>query len=496
MKRLLIALVLVMAFVTASWCATPTVTLTATYTDDNSAVDLGAIEPYREVNFSYSITADTPSVGYNFSLLTKSHNIANSGQIVSTSLPLIYELKLIFESEESGDVKMFISTTAGGSCSSEKHITVLHGEPPYVPVSGVKIGRAGYGTLVYPPSVSMDLEVRLGSTEELTAYVEPYNATNKNVIWSSDNEIVASVSSSGSIEGKYPGRATITATTDDGKFVASCDVIVIGYGADDMYINPSEVTLEVGLQTSVWIIAVNFQQYQFDSVKWTVSDDTIAQVYSSEYTRPSLVWGIKGLKAGRTTITATTINTRGEPMSASCTVIVRESEDSQSDNPSQPDTPSQPEAIGADTMYLNPSNVRLYVGGRRNLWLVAENITQTQFDTLKWTVSDNTVVSLIKNDNSTRSTRMWWLDGLKAGQAIITATTVNTKGETMSASCIVTVIDPMNSQPESPLDTGTEEPSTPETGAPQVESSSGGGGCNGLLGMVIMLPIMIFKRKR
>ena len=91
---------------------------------------------------------------------------------------------------------------------------------------------------------------------------------------------------------------------------------------------------------------------------------------------------------------------------------------------------------------------------------------------------------------------MWWLDGLKAGQATITATTVNTKGETMSASCTVTVIDSMNSQPESPLDTGTEEPSTPETGVPQVERSSGGGGCNGLLGMVIMLPIMIFKRKR
>lgn len=391
MKRLIFALFFVMAFVTASWCATPTVTLTAIYTDDNSPVSFDAVEPYREVKFSYSITADTPSASYRFHIQTTSHNVIHAGSLMSTTLPLIYETTETFVSEESGDVKMFIFPTAGGACSSVEHITVLHGEPPYVAVSGVEI-YSYLGTQINR------LELDLGWNQTLTAKVLPEEATNKNVTWKSSNEGVASVTSTGKVQSQKAGTAIITVTTEDGNYEASCDVIVIGNGSDDEVVNPPNN--------------------------------------------------------------------------------------------------NQPKAIGADTMYLNPSNVQLYVGSQRNLWLVADNITQSQFDALKWTVSDNTVVSLIENENSKRSTRMWWLHGQKAGQATITATTVNTKGELMSASCTVTVIDAMNSQPETPLDTVTDEPATPETRGQQVGSSSGGGGCNGLLGMVIMLPVMIFKLRR
>jgi len=64
----------------------------------------------------------------------------------------------------------------------------------------------------------------------LIATVEPANATNMRVIWSSDNETIATVMSFGIVIGVSPGIAIITATTQDGGFTAKCEVTVIVNG--------------------------------------------------------------------------------------------------------------------------------------------------------------------------------------------------------------------------------------------------------------------------
>lgn len=60
----------------------------------------------------------------------------------------------------------------------------------------------------------------------LTATVLPVNAFNPNVIWSSNNPDVASVSDYGTITAHRAGTATITATTEDGGHTSSCEVTV------------------------------------------------------------------------------------------------------------------------------------------------------------------------------------------------------------------------------------------------------------------------------
>lgn len=65
-----------------------------------------------------------------------------------------------------------------------------------------------------------------GKTLQLSATVEPINATNKNVIWSSSNESVAVVSSTGKVTAKDVGTAIITVKTVDGEFTASCVITV------------------------------------------------------------------------------------------------------------------------------------------------------------------------------------------------------------------------------------------------------------------------------
>ena len=62
----------------------------------------------------------------------------------------------------------------------------------------------------------------------LRAIFSPSDATDKSVTWSSSDTSIASVSSSGSVYGRGYGTATITATSRDGGYRASCTVTVHG----------------------------------------------------------------------------------------------------------------------------------------------------------------------------------------------------------------------------------------------------------------------------
>ncbi len=69
-------------------------------------------------------------------------------------------------------------------------------------------------------------EIEIGEELQLVATVEPEEATNKDVIWSSYDETVAVVSDSGVVTGLKAGEAVITATTFDGKIDAHCNITV------------------------------------------------------------------------------------------------------------------------------------------------------------------------------------------------------------------------------------------------------------------------------
>jgi len=77
------------------------------------------------------------------------------------------------------------------------------------------------GVSVNPTSLSG----QVGGSGALTATVSPANATNKSVTWSSSNPSVATVAN-GTVNYLGAGTCTITATTDDGGYQASCSVTV------------------------------------------------------------------------------------------------------------------------------------------------------------------------------------------------------------------------------------------------------------------------------
>lgn len=79
------------------------------------------------------------------------------------------------------------------------------------------------GVSIEPAEVEL---TELGKTAQLTAKIQPEDATNKNVTWKSSNESVCSISADGSIIATGYGKTVVLATTEDGNFVGTCIVVV------------------------------------------------------------------------------------------------------------------------------------------------------------------------------------------------------------------------------------------------------------------------------
>ena len=85
--------------------------------------------------------------------------------------------------------------------------------PEHVDATGVTINTTA--TTIYA-----------GSTKTLVATVLPNNATDKAVTWSSSDSTIATVSNNGVVTALATGATTITVTTHDGGYTASCAVAV------------------------------------------------------------------------------------------------------------------------------------------------------------------------------------------------------------------------------------------------------------------------------
>lgn len=117
-------------------------------------------------------------------------------------------------------------------------------------------------------------ELFLNQTLQLEATISPSNATNPSVSWSSSNSSVASVSSKGLVTGVSEGIATITATTADGGYSASCEITVLDQeiqqftittsvtGSGTITLSPTGGTYDSG--TVVSITATPGSGFQFE----------------------------------------------------------------------------------------------------------------------------------------------------------------------------------------------------------------------------------------
>lgn len=164
-------------------------------------------------------------------------------------------------------------------------------------------------------NVSLD-KTALTLTEEetcqLTATIDPADATNQNVTWTSDDTAVATVSADGLVTAVQAGTATITVTTEDGGKTATCRVTVKmkEIPVTDVSLDYEEATLTEGdtLQLTATISPADATN---QNVSWESSDTFVATVSDSGL--------ITAVSEGTATITVTT---EDGGLTASCLVTV------------------------------------------------------------------------------------------------------------------------------------------------------------------------------
>lgn len=171
------------------------------------------------------------------------------------------------------------------------------------------------GAMVPVEAIELDhseLALEVGESVTLTATVKPANATNQMTAWSSEDETIATVDEAGKVTAVAAGTTTITVTTDDGAFTASCQVTVsLPYVAVvAVSLNETEVELEVN-ETFALEAAIYPDNATLQEVSWSSSKEEVATVDGEGV--------VSALSEGTTTIRVVTED--GEK-SAICNVTV------------------------------------------------------------------------------------------------------------------------------------------------------------------------------
>ncbi|MDP4181870.1 MAG: Ig-like domain-containing protein, partial [Bacillota bacterium] len=283
-------------------------------------IDSGAFKdnvgnPFKGIvsNTDLSFTATAiavPVTGVKVSPTTATINAGKTLSLTAIVSPLTATDSTISWSSSNGavatvDSKGVVTAVSGGSATitaksnqnTLKTATCVVTVP--VPVSGITL----------TPSVSTLL---IGKTTGTVAVnFTPSNAANKTVTWTSDKPNVVSVSSTGLISPVSEGTATITATTSDGGYKATCSIKSI-YGVNSLSLDRSSILFKVGASDIQLTASISPTNASIKDITWTSSDPSIATVNSSGI--------VHAVANGKVTITV--VSTQDSAKKATCSVTV------------------------------------------------------------------------------------------------------------------------------------------------------------------------------
>jgi len=140
-------------------------------------------------------------------------------------------------------------------------------------------------------------DITTGGEVTLTANITPGNATNTIVHWGSSNPLVASVVD-GVVTGLTPGAVTITATTQDGNFTATCVVTVTPVPVTGVTLDYNEISIKINRTHTLIATVLPAGTATNTNVTWTSSAPGVATVDNNGLISP--------VSVGTTNITVTT----------------------------------------------------------------------------------------------------------------------------------------------------------------------------------------------
>ena len=301
------------------------------------------------------------------------------------------------------------------------------------------------------------LTIYVGNSAQLTATVNPTNATNQGISWSSSDSTVASVSESGLVSAKKVGTATITATSSDGGKTATCAVTVKKQSA-------TQATIEANNSTNTNDPA-SYASDSFNTNGITLTSVSFTQVYGSDDTSFRLGSKNNGgeivFHFEETLITGITLNAKTYDSNAQVNISTSANTTGEtvtitSDGAYETDAFASDTAKSTSITISNAKKNRFYFVSLTITCGVAEPVypTAISLENATCDVGYTTQLEPTFTPSDTNQTLLTWasnntnvatvdntglVTGVSAGTATITATGEDENGQPVVGSCTVTV---------------------------------------------------------
>ena len=266
----------------------------------------------------------------------------------------------------------------------------------------------GKATAVRLDKTSLTLPV--GKKYTFTPTIVPSNADIKEIKWKTGDKTIVAINSKGVIQGVKAGTAKVAVyvyNQDGTKVSATCKVTVTeDIPATAVKLNKTSVSLNVG-ETFTFTSTITPTNATPKEIKWKSGDESIVAINSKGV--------IKGVKAGTAKVAVYVYNEDGTKVSATCVVTVKDP------------------VVPATAVKLNKTSVALEVGEtfRFTSTITPTNATPKE---IKWKSGDESIVAI--NSKGV-------IKGVKAGTAKVAVYVYNEDGTKVSATCVVTVKDPV-----------------------------------------------------
>ena len=139
---------------------------------------------------------------------------------------------------------------------------------------------------VYQPVTELRMDtkaitVKTGENQQLTATILPYDADNKNIIWSSDDSSIADVNSKGVVSGIKAGQVLIRATSEDENISDFC-VVTVNQPVTGVTLNKTEISFGKIGDTEELVATVLPADATNKELNWSSSDQSVAIVSNGQ----------------------------------------------------------------------------------------------------------------------------------------------------------------------------------------------------------------------
>lgn len=154
-----------------------------------------------------------------------------------------------------------------------------------------------------------------GSSYSLEATVNPDNADDPSVTWTSSNPNVVTVSDNGTVQAVGVGEATVTVKSNDGNKTASCPFKVLNQLVYATKVTLSKSSLDLAAGEEYDLYATLAPTNATVSIEWDLSVGGVVSIDDNGH--------LRAIKAGRAYVTAKALsNANGDYVRATCTVNV------------------------------------------------------------------------------------------------------------------------------------------------------------------------------